>query len=270
MPRVRVDDFEMHYVEAGCGPPLVFLHGLGGSAEDWEYQIPHFAGAWRVLAPDLRGFGLSGAGHRRFDVMRFAADVRAFLDAVGVGSCCLVGHSMGGAVALTLTLAQPQRIERLVIANSAPSFRPQSLRHHFEFAYRLLAMGLLGPARLARISAARMFPGDALAARRARHIERGARNTRRAYLGALLALGRWSVIERLPELTLPVLVAASEHDYFGHDETVKFAHALPRGRLHLFKGAHHGLPMEQPEAFNAVLERFLRGSALQSRPGVAA
>lgn len=259
MPRVHVDDFDMHYVDAGSGPPLVLLHGLGGSGDDWEFQVPHFAASWRVLAPDLRGFGRSGAGRRRSSVTRFAADVLAFLDAVGVGNCCLVGHSMGGAVALQFALSHPGRVQRLAIVNSVPSFRPQSARHYIEFMYRLVVMGLLGPARLAEIGAARMFPGAALAAQRARHVERGARNTRAAYLGALAALGRWSVIERLHELRLPVLVAASEHDYFGHDETVKFAHALPRGRLHLFKGAHHGLPMEQPQAFNAVLERFLRG-----------
>lgn len=260
MPVVRVDDVEMHYQEAGHGPPLVFLHGLGGSSDDWEHQIPQFAAHYRVLAPDLRGFGRTAAGDRRLSVARLAADVGAFLDTMGVTRFRLVGHSMGGAVSLQYALSCPGRIERLVIANSVPSFQPQSARHYVEFLYRLAVMGMLGPARLAGISAMRQFPDPQHEALRAKLIARGARNSRATYLSALASLGRWSVVDRLHELTVPVLVAASQHDYFGHEETVKFAHALPRGRLHVFKSAHHGLPMEQPEAFNAVLERFLRGA----------
>jgi len=270
MPRLRVDDFDMVYEEAGSGPPLVFLHGLGGSHEDWEFQIPHFARRYRVLAPDLRGFGGSVPGGRRIGVARLAADVCALLDALGVTRCHLVGHSMGGAVALQFALSYPGRVRRLAIVNSVPSFQPRSARHYVEFLYRLVIMGLLGPARLAEIGALRMFPGAEQEALRAKHIERGRRNTRAVYLSALASLGRWSVIERLHELTMPVLVAAAQHDYFGHEETVKFAHALPRGRLHVFKGAHHGLPTEQPEAFNAVLQRFLEGPAPRVRKAAAA
>ncbi|MEQ1438257.1 alpha/beta hydrolase [Fontimonas sp. SYSU GA230001] len=260
MPKLHIDDIDVNYQEAGHGPPLVFLHGLGGSSEDWEQQIPYFATRYRVLAPDFRGFGGTPAGGRRLSIARLAADTGAFVDAMGLSRFRLVGHSMGGAVALQYALTHPGKIERLVIANSVPSFRPQSARHYLEFLYRLAVMGVLGPAKLAEISAMRQFPEPQHEPLRAKLIARGARNTRATYLAALASLGRWSVIERLHELKMPVLVAASQHDYFGHDETVKFAHALPRGRLHLFKGAHHGLPLEQPDAFNAVLERFLRGA----------
>lgn len=270
MPSVHVDDFDMHYVDSGAGSPLVLLHGLGGSGEDWEHQIPHFARRYRVLAPDLRGFGHSGDGRRRMGIPRLAADVCAFLDTLGIPRCRLVGHSMGGAVALQLALSHPGRIERLAIVNSVPSFQPQSARHYVEFMYRLVVMGLLGPARLAEIGAQRMVPGPEHAAQRTRLIQRGARNSRAVYLGALAALGRWSVVDRLHELTMPVLIAAAQHDYFGHEETVKFAHALRRGRLHVFKGAHHGLPMEQVEAFNTVLARFLEGPAPTLQPEAAA
>jgi 3-oxoadipate enol-lactonase len=190
-------------------------------------------------------------------VHRHAADLSALLDALGIERCVLAGHSMGGAVAQQFTLDHPQRVERLVIANSVPSFRPQSARHYLEFLYRLAVMGLLGPARLAAIGAWRTYPAPEQAAQRARAIARGARNSRRNYLSALRALSAWSIIERLDELKLPVLVAAAEHDYFGHEETVRFAHALPRARLHVFKDAHHNLPSEFPDAFNAVVERFL-------------
>ncbi|HEX4896044.1 MAG TPA: alpha/beta hydrolase [Solimonas sp.] len=259
MPRARVGDIDLHYLEAGSGPPLVLLHGLGGSVGDWEHQIPFFSRRYRVIAPDLRGFGDTPPGRRFPSVPRLAADVAGLMDILGIPDFLLAGHSMGGAVALQLALDRPEAVGRLVIANSVPSFRPQRPRHYLEFAFRWAVMGLLGPARLARIGAQRQFPDPAQAEQRARHVARGARNTRRAYLAALAALGGWSVIDRLDELRMPILVAAAEHDYFGHDETVKFAHALPCARLHLFRDAHHGLPAEQPQRFNAVMLRFLAG-----------
>ncbi len=259
MPQIQLDDLALHYEVAGDGEPLVLLHGLGGSIEDWEYQIPHFARRYRVYAPDLRGFGNTPRGRRKISIPQLAADVRAFVDAMGLQRFKLMGHSMGGAVAQEFTLAQPQRIERLVIANSVPTFQPESRRHYVEFIYRLVVMGLLGPKRLSQIGAVRSFPDPADAAKRERAIRRGARNSRRSYLAALMALGGWSIMYRLDELKMPVLVAASEHDYFGHDKTVLFAHALPRARLHVFKDAHHGLPSEFPEEFNQVVTRFLEG-----------
>lgn len=266
MPQLRVDDFDMHYAEAGSGPPLVLVHGLGGSHLDWEHQIGHFAQHYRVIAPDLRGFGASGHGRRLFTIRRLARDVATLLAALGVERFALVGHSMGGAIAQQLALDGGGRVERLVVANSMPMFRPQTLRHHLEFGYRWLVMGLLGPARLSRIGATRMYPGRDQAEARRKSIARGARNTRYAYLSALAALGRWSVLPRLGQLRMPVLVIGAEHDFFTREETVRFAHALPCARLHIVAGAHHALPAERPEIFNELVGRFLRARAAPARP----
>lgn len=257
MPSLQVSDFNLHFLEAGAGPPLLLLHGLGGSNEDWEFQVPAFARHFRVIAPDLRGFGRSTRGRRRAGVPRLAEDVRELLRHLGIERFHLIGHSMGGAVSLQLALEMPAAVERLVIANSVPTFRPVTPGQYFEVAYRFVVMGLLGPERLARISAARQFPDPAQAALRQRYIERGRRNTRAAYLSALSSLVRWSVIERLGDLQVPVLVLGSESDFFSREETIRFAHALPRGRLQIVPGAHHGLPLEAPEAFNAAALKFL-------------
>ena len=259
MAVARVGDIDVHYLEAGSGPPLILLHGLGGSSQDWEHQIAFFSKRYRVIAPDLRGFGATPRGRGLPSIERLAGDVRGLLMQLDVACFRMIGHSMGGAVAQQLALNAPATVERLVITNSVPSFRPQSLRHYFEFAYRWIVMGLLGPGRLARIGARRMFPEPHQAAERAKSIARGERNTRAAYLGTLAALGRWSVIARLGELEMPVLVLAAEHDYFGHAETVKFAHALPRGRLHVVENAHHSLPAEKPPVFNALVQKFFEG-----------
>lgn len=258
MPTLRLGDLDLYYQEAGSGPPLLMLHGLGASLEDWEYQVPEFAQHFRVITPDLRGFGRSMRGRLPASIPQFARDMAALLDHLGIGDFLLVGYSMGGAVAQELALMRPQAVQRMVIANSMPTFRPQTLRQRFEVFYRLVVMSALGPERLARISAWRMFPDQPEV--REKNIARGiAYNTRGGYLRALRALTSWSALERLGALTMPVLVVAAEHDYFSRDNSVMFAHALPKGRLHIFAGTHHGLPMEAPAQFNALVLRFLQG-----------
>lgn len=259
MSRLQVGDARLRVQQTGSGPALVLVHGLGASLEDWEYQVSAFAAHFRVVTLDLRGFGQSERGKGPIRISRLADDVWQVLQQLGIPRCSLVGHSMGGAVCLQLALDHPDAVQRLVIANSVPSFRPQRLKQRIEVWYRLLAMCVLGPRRLSEIAAVRMFPGSSQAHLRERTVERGQRNRRASYLQALRALTRWSVIERLPELRMPVLVAAAEFDYFSRSDTLRFAHALPRGRLHTFRHTRHGLPLEAPDEFNAVVLKFLRG-----------
>ena len=196
MPKLRLGDLDLYYEEAGTGPALLMLHGLGASLEDWEFQVPEFARYFRVITPDLRGFGRSGRGTQPASIARFAQDMAALLDHLRIDSFFLVGYSMGGAVAQELALMRPQAVPRMVIANSMPTFRPQTLRQRFEVFYRLVVMSVLGPERLARISAQRMFPDQPEI--RAASISRGiAYNTRSSYLRALRALTSWSALERL-------------------------------------------------------------------------
>lgn len=260
--RIVLADVELALIDAGHGEAVLFVHGLGGSHSDWRHQIEPCAHHFRVLVPDLRGFGASSAGTRRIDIPQLARDLLALLDALGIERCHLVGHSMGGAVALQLALDAPQRVGRLVIANSVPSFSTPSLRRYGEFLYRLLLMATVGPVALAHISARRMFPGEALRAERARVIARSRANRRWPYLQALLSISRWSVRERLPYLQLPALVIAAEHDYFAREESERFAHALPHAEFTWFPGAHHALPSEQPDAFNARVCAFLDGGRM--------
>lgn len=262
MKRIALADVELACVDAGHGEAVLFVHGLGASHSDWRHQIAPCAQHFRVLAPDLRGFGASTAGTRRIDIPQLASDLLALLDALGIERCHLVGHSMGGAVALQLALDAPQRVGRLVITNSVPSFSAPSLRRYGEFFYRLLLMATVGPVALAHVSARRMFPGESLRAERERIIARSHANRRWPYLQALLAISRWSVRERLPGLQTPVLVMAAEHDYFSREESERFARALPQAEFAWFAGAHHSLPSEQPDAFNARLCAFLGGARM--------
>src|SRR3546814_19166930 len=96
MPTARVDDIELHYVEAGVGAPLLLIHGLGGSHRDWEYQIGEFAQHFRVIAPELRGFRDRPGGRPLISIPLLARALLALLDEPGNAPCRLVGPSVRG------------------------------------------------------------------------------------------------------------------------------------------------------------------------------
>lgn len=257
MPYIEVDGAQLYYEESGQGMPLVLLHGLGETSEFWEFQTPVFSQHYRVIAIELPGFGRSVHRGNSHSIKGMAQNVWDALGRLEVKEFCLVGHSMGGAVAQQLALDHPQAVAKLVLTNTVPAFRPMTFRQHFEVWYRQLVMRLLGPVRLAHIGAQRMFPHDHQQALRAKSEARGMRNNGRNYLNALRALTQWSVLDRLREFTMPVLVLAAEHDYFSREDMLLFAHGLPKGRFHLFPGTHHAMAMEVPEEFNRVVLKFL-------------
>jgi pimeloyl-ACP methyl ester carboxylesterase len=177
---------------------------------------------------------------------------------LGVERFDLVGHSMGGAVAQQIALEQPQCVERLVLADTLPSFRTDTMGRRLLFATRYAMMGLLGPRRLAGVIARQLFPLPHQHWLRDRTIRRGQANDRGTYLKTIRALVRWSVLDRLDQLTMPVLVLVAEHDYFPVSDAEAFAARLPQAQLKVFAGAHHALPLEVPEEFSTVLLEFLQ------------
>ena len=269
---LRVEGARLYFQTAGSGEPLVLLHGLGASTADWEYQVPEFSKHFHVVIPDLRGHGASDRAGE-YGVERFAADTWQLLDRLKLPSATLVGHSMGGAVAMQMALDRPGRVPRMVLANTLPSFRTDTAAKRAMLWTRLLLMGLFGPRRLSQIMTRRLYPRPDQATLREKVARRNARNDRNVYLATIRALTRWSVRDRLAELTLPILVLASEHDYFGGEEVEPFVATLPRGTLQRFPGARHGLPLEMPEAFNRAVLEFLgprtRAPAAASVPAAA-
>ncbi|HUS24142.1 MAG TPA: alpha/beta fold hydrolase [Candidatus Binatia bacterium] len=258
----------LYYREAGRGTPLVLLHGLGSSSEDWENQIPAFARHFRVIAPDLRGHGASDRSGD-YGVERFARDTWALLDHLGVAQPLLLGYSMGGAVAMQMALDRPGRVPRLVLANTLPSFRTDTLAKRWMLWSRLLMMSWVGPRGLAEVMARRLFPRPDQARLREKIARRNAQNDKNVYLQSVRALTRWSVTERLQQLSMPVLVLAAEQDYFEAPATAQFVATLRDSRAITFPGTRHGLPLEQPEAFNAAVLEFLGVALPRAAPAAS-
>jgi len=116
---VSVDGAEVAYAQQGrlALPPLVMLHGWAASHKFWKYCFSAFSPRWRVIAPDLVGFGISEKPKRDYTLDGLASWLGKFLDAMKLDRVTLVAHSIGGTIALLYALQNPGRIEKLVVSN---------------------------------------------------------------------------------------------------------------------------------------------------------
>ena len=102
-----------------CQRTVILLHGLGADCTSWQLQVPALVEAdFRVVAPDMRGFGGSSYPHERLSIRTYASDLVALMDELQLASATLVGISMGGTIALQTTLDYPTKVTRLVLANT--------------------------------------------------------------------------------------------------------------------------------------------------------
>ena len=176
--RVRANGIEIAFEEHGRGDrPLLLVHGFTGFRQDFASQLAGLAQHGRVLAPDLRGHGESGrtGDPASYGFEELTADLLGFLDALGIERCDLLGHSMGGMVALRAALAAPGRIASLVLMDTAPGPLAFIDRAQLELAARVAreaGMAVLAQILRARArdDAERSAPGPA----RGRGMGRGA------------------------------------------------------------------------------------------------
>ena len=265
MPILTLNGVRIHYEESGSGPPLLLLHGLGGSCGDWVFQVPAFAPFYRVVTPSLRGFGHSEHPRGGYSIAQHTSDMLALLDALGIDRCHVVGHSMGGAIAFEMAIERPERVASLVALNSQPSFEVDSLSKRLMLLWRLLLPHVLGMPRMARLMTQRHFPLPEQAELRERVRQAHAGNDAGTYVANLRALAGWTVVGRLGEVRVPVLLVSADQDFTSVEEKRRYLSAMPDARLEVIPGSRHGSHLDQPDAFNRLVLAFLRAVV----PGVA-
>ncbi|HEX2055991.1 MAG TPA: alpha/beta fold hydrolase, partial [Nitrospiraceae bacterium] len=117
---VTVEGQRLAYLDQGKGPPVVLLHGFGGSMWQWEYQQAELSARHRVITPDLIGSGLSDKPTIDYRPDRFLSFLRGFLDELHIERASLVGNSMGAGLAIAFALTYPDRVDRLVLISGLP------------------------------------------------------------------------------------------------------------------------------------------------------
>ena len=269
LPPVR-----LHAVEAGHGPPIVLLHGIGGSTYTWRNVLPDLTRSHRAIAIDLKGFGRS---EKPLDEAYSPADqallVAAYLEARGLSNVTLAGHSLGGTVALLAALElqrrDPTRVSRLVLIDS-PAY-PQPVSPGLEFLRTPLLSSLLlalvppeWPARMAlgRQHAENTVSDADIAAYAEPYREPGARH-------ALMATARnvepadWAALtSRYPTITQPTLLVWCLDDTLVPAATgLRLSRTLPSNRLATIEGCAHSPPDEKPAELVAILRPWLSATS---------
>lgn len=250
--------------EAGTGPPVLFLHGLGGSRLAWEPQLEDLADRFRCIAWDLPGYGAS----EPLDELTFPAIVEAIvrlLDSLGLERIDVVGLSFGGQQAMHLALSRPERVSRLVLADTSARFGADGTDPEAWMRLRLdpLDAGVTPAEMAAPVLDAITAPGFG-GRERERAIHGFAQIPSEGLRAAVHCLPSHDVEADLGEISVPTLVIVGELDA---ETPIAYAEALrdgiPGARLAVIEGAAHLTPSESPTTFNQLVAAFLS----RSEPG---
>lgn len=279
---IRIHGRRVMYRMAGEGPPVVLIHGMINSSRHWKRVALDLADSYTVIAPDLIGHGESATPRGDYSLGAHAAWIRDLLTAIGIERATIVGHSLGGGVAMQFFYQFPQRTERMILISSGGLGREVSLP--------LRGASMPGSELLLALAVNRVvvgglnLTGRILAASRRRlgvHLQAIARalrplagsGQRRAFRETLKAVidirgQKVSATDRLYLLDdVPTLILWGERDGTIPPEHGRMAHAaIADSHFELIPGVAHFPNLEAPERLAATIHRFLDASDPKAIP----
>lgn len=260
------------YLEAGSGELLLLVHGMAGTAENWRPVLEPLALGNAVIAPDFPGHGESAPGGGDYSLGSLASGLRDLMLTLGHERATLVGHSLGGGVAMQLTYQFPEMVERLVLVSSgglgpdvSPVLRAAALPGADLFIAATAGVGSrIGAALGKGLGALGLGPNADVAEVTRAYAALADSERRKAFLATLHAVvgtdgQRVAALDRLYLADdLPLLILWGENDPIIPVAHAEAAHAaLPSSRLEIFEGVGHAPQVEGPGRFIAALQRFL-------------
>jgi pimeloyl-ACP methyl ester carboxylesterase len=252
---IKVGHLDIHYLTGGKGEPLIVIHGGGDSGRAWQQNAAELSKYYQVYIPDLPGFGRSKAISEDFDLSSYVTFVEDFSHSLGLGHFHLLGHSLGGGIALHYALNFPHKIKRLVLISSlclgleiAFWARIMSLPVFYRIARKIVvsvfkALGWL--VRKLHCPLGKLKPPSLLRMSIGKHI--------------MNVKGQTTVLaNRLSELLMPTLLV-----WGAKDNIVPVRHAyvaaerIPHCQVRVFQGSGHSVYRQRIGEFSDMLVRFL-------------
>ncbi len=253
---VSVEGAEVAYAQQGrlALPPLVLLHGWASSHKFWKYTFSAFSPRWRVIAPDMVGFGISEKPDRDYSVEALSVWLGKFLDALKLDQVALVGHSMGGTISLLHALDHPGRIRKLAVVNplvvGATAFNSRTRFCMAPLIRRLLFLG----SRIAPIRRWVTKDFSYAAAYDPELSEDLTRGTYQSTFDSLLSAAKVDLRPRLSQLSVETLAIGTDRDALVSPDQ----HGLvPAHYRELIPETGHIPMIERPAEFNRILNNFL-------------
>ena len=255
-----------NYLSAGVGKPVILLHGgdAGAGGIRWYPVIGPLSACFRVIVPDVVGYGESDKPFASYDRSFFSAWLKNYFDALGIRKVSVVGHSVGGAIASQFTMDHPEYVERLVLVNAA-GLGKGTQRIPAGIKFRMIWQNLF-PSRMASswfLEKYGLFDARILNETMLDVEEYGCEVVRMGGGRRVFWLGRGRVtapipLERLSQITQPTLLVWGEEDTNFPPAIARLAmQAINNAQLSLIPRAGHNCFYDQPDIFNNILKRFL-------------
>lgn len=264
MPKLKVNGVNLSYADTGTGPEtLLFVHGLAFSGQMFEAQIEALKAGYRCVSLDLRGHGQSDVVESGYDIDSFTDDTAAFIEALGIGPCHLVGWSIGGFIGLRLAIRRPALLRSLVLIG-AGDVELAELTYGFRITPFLVGMFGMRPA-IGSLSTS-MFAspmlkdpsrGHVLDAWKKRWMATNATAVSKTARG-VIDMARHPLNGELSKIKLPVLSISGEFDAVCAPAVSKrTSDAIPGAVYVAIPRGGHACTIEEPSAVNALLSAFL-------------
>jgi pimeloyl-ACP methyl ester carboxylesterase len=267
--RVELPGADVNYVEVGEGEPLLFVHGISGSWQNWLENLPHFGRDRRAIALDLPGFGASPMPSWEIGIPAYGRLIHDFCEKLGIERATLVGNSMGGFIGVEAATTGPDRFDRLVLVSAAGiinTWNPEERAVATAWAWKTF-----GPifARRGREIVNRprarevvfrpfvRYPNRLGAELLFEQISTGLERAE-GFGDALHAVIRHDLRERLSAIGMPTMIVWGQSDrVIPMAAALSYHRRIPHSRLEIFERTGHVPQLERPARFNAVLEDFL-------------
>lgn len=237
---------------------MLFLHGLGAHSDMWQFQWPVFTEAgYRVIVPDLKGFGKSAYRKGPINVKTMSDDIYDFLKTINVQRAHFVGLSLGGAIAMQFALDHPVIVEKMVLANTSAKFLGKGKALYFFIRFlslRILPRGVIGKA-IARYT----FPRKEQENIRHEFVRQFMSANRRAYRRLAVSFAKYDLTTRVQQIRTPALIIGGREDRTLPLHMQEFLHEKMKGSKLLVLDSGHVSSIDQVDEFNKAVLDFLAG-----------
>ncbi len=258
MSSITTDQGIVHYEVFGRGRPVILLHGWLGSWGLWQETMTYLGRYYRTYALDFWGFGESGKKRDSYAIPDFVSLVEQFMDQLGIARAPLVGHSMGGTVALSVAIQYPQRVSRVVVIGSP--IVGSSLALLLKLAgYRPLAWLVYHWMGALKLGIRLTAPWITKDPRWPEMMDRDlSQVTLESFLNSIASLRRVDLRPFLPQIRIPVMGMYGDRDVIVHPrQWVPLKAGVPHARIERFADAGHFIMLDTPKRFVRLLHTFL-------------
>jgi 3-oxoadipate enol-lactonase len=260
MTTTRIDDIQLAYDDVGSGPAVVLIHGYPFNRSLWNEQVEALAGNYRVVTPDLRGFGESDTSEGPATMNRLALDVAKLMDHLGIDQAVIGALSMGGYVALAFVKQFPSRVKALVLVDTrAQADTEEGKQTRFQQAEKALSEGMAGiaDAMLPKLLTPETVSKRPEVVKRVRDMM--LKTKPQGAASALLGMAeREDQSEFISTINLPTMIVVGREDAITPLVDSETMHSkIQHSRLVVLDHAGHVSNLEQTERFNVALLEFL-------------